>query len=96
VTNSDQVAAVFEKFLPTLRKPLRGFVACAGLSQTFAAVDYPISAFRRLFDINVTGIFAVAQAAAREMMRTGENGSMVFVASMSGYVVNKVSLRLSW
>ena len=43
-----------------------------------------------MLDINVTGTFLIAQAAAREMLRTNTTGSMVFVASMSGYVSNKV------
>lgn len=43
-----------------------------------------------MLDINVTGTFLVAQAAAREMLRTNTTGSMVFVASISGYVSNKV------
>lgn len=43
-----------------------------------------------MLDINVTGTFLIAQAAAREMLRMDTTGSMVFVASMSGYVSNKV------
>lgn len=43
-----------------------------------------------MLDINVTGTFLIAQAAAREMLKTNTTGSMVFVASMSGYVSNKV------
>lgn len=31
----------------------------------------------------------MAQATARELLKTGNSGSMVFVASMSGYVSNK-------
>ena len=46
-----------------------------------------------MLDINVTGTFLVAQAAAREMLRTNTTGSMVFVAIMSGYVSNKVGTR---
>ncbi|KAI3062386.1 hypothetical protein CBS147343_8738 [Aspergillus niger] len=72
VTDESGVEKTFTQFIPTLRYPLKGVVACAGLSH-----------------INVTGTFLVAQAAAREMLRTNTTGSMVFVASMSGYVSNK-------
>ena len=41
-------------------------------------------------DINVTGTFTIAQAAANEMKKADISGSMVLVASMSGYGANKV------
>ena len=44
-----------------------------------------------MLDINVTGSFLAARATAREMAKTNTTGSMVLVASMSGYVCNKVS-----
>jgi hypothetical protein len=42
-------------------------------------------------DIDVTGTFLVAQAVAKEALKTGMADSLVLVASMSGYVSNKVS-----
>lgn len=44
--------------------------------------------FRRLIDINITGSFLVAQAVAREMIKAERPGSIIFVASMSGSIVN--------
>lgn len=44
--------------------------------------------FRRLIDINVTGSFLVAQAVGREMIKSTEGGSIIFIASMSGSIVN--------
>ena len=44
--------------------------------------------FRRLIDINVTGTFLVAQACAQRMIELKNGGSLVFVASMSGSIVN--------
>ena len=44
--------------------------------------------FRRLIDINVTGAFLVAQACGREMIKQGTGGSIIFIASMSGSIVN--------
>lgn len=80
----------FAKFTPTLRYQVNGLVACAGLSRNGPATEFPASSFRQVLDINVTGTFLVAQATAREMVNTNSTGSMVLVASMSGYVSNKV------
>ncbi|KAI9790071.1 MAG: hypothetical protein M1816_005541 [Peltula sp. TS41687] len=52
------------------------------------AEDYSADAFRRLIDINLTGSFLVAQACARHMLLAGTGGSIIFIASMSGSIVN--------
>jgi NAD(P)-dependent dehydrogenase (short-subunit alcohol dehydrogenase family) len=44
--------------------------------------------FRRLIDINLTGTFICAQAIGNAMLKTGTGGSMIFIASMSGHIVN--------
>lgn len=44
--------------------------------------------FRRLIDINLTGTFVSAQAVGNAMIKQGSGGSMVFIASMSGHIVN--------
>ncbi len=41
-----------------------------------------------LIDINVTGAFLVAQACGQQMIKQGTGGSIIFVASMSGSIVN--------
>ncbi|OOF90225.1 hypothetical protein ASPCADRAFT_511004 [Aspergillus carbonarius ITEM 5010] len=89
VTDETAVEETFAQFIPTLRYPVKGLVACAGLSRNGPATEFPVSSFRRVLDINVTGTFLVAQATAREMRKINTTGSMVFVASMSGYVSNK-------
>lgn len=69
-------------------------MACAGISDNGPAVDFPAESFRRIFDVNVTGTFLVSQAVARQMTKDNVSGSIVLVASMSGYVSNKVCLGL--
>ena len=44
--------------------------------------------FRRLIDINLTGAFLIAQACGRQMIKQATGGSIVFIASMSGSIVN--------
>ncbi|GAD98577.1 short-chain dehydrogenase [Paecilomyces variotii No. 5] len=89
VTDENAVTETFARFTPTLRYPIKGLVACAGLSRNGPSIEFPVSSFRRVLDINVTGTFLVAQAIAKEMIKTNSSGSMVLVASMSGYVSNK-------
>lgn len=91
MTNSGAITEAFASFVPGLRYPIRGLVACAGVSDNDPAHEFSIDRFRRLLEINVTGTFATAQAVALEMKKANVNGSMVLVASMSGTVANKVS-----
>jgi len=44
--------------------------------------------FRRLIDINLTGTFVCAQAVGNAMIKANSPGTMVFIASMSGHIVN--------
>lgn len=92
VTDADDVTNAFEKMALDLRHPIRGLVACAGISDNGPAIDFPASSLRRMLDVNVTGTFLVAQAAAKQMIQANVSGSMVLVASMSGYVSNKAGL----
>jgi NAD(P)-dependent dehydrogenase (short-subunit alcohol dehydrogenase family) len=44
-----------------------------------------------MFSVNVTGVFMTAQAVAKQMIRFGNGGSIVMIASMSGTVANRVN-----
>lgn len=90
VTSASAISTTLSTALKTARHPLRGLVTTAGTSGEADAVDYPPEDFRRLLDLNVTGTFLVAQAAARIMREQKVKGSMVLVASMSGHGANKV------
>ncbi|KAH0438177.1 short chain dehydrogenase reductase family [Colletotrichum camelliae] len=89
VTDAHAISTVFETLVPQLRHPIRGLVACAGLSDNDPAHEFSVERFRRLMEINVTGTFAIAQAVALEMKKANVDGSMVLTASMSGSVANK-------
>ncbi|KAF2472510.1 NAD(P)-binding protein [Lindgomyces ingoldianus] len=61
----------------------------AGIADSnMPAETYDLSKFKNLININLVGNFAVAQAVAREMIRTKTHGSIINIASMSGSVVN--------
>ncbi|KAJ7077186.1 hypothetical protein C8R44DRAFT_826318 [Mycena epipterygia] len=64
-------------------------VANAGISQTIACLDYPAEEFRKIMDINVSGVLFTAQAAGRQMVRLGTPGSIILIASMNGSVANR-------
>jgi len=57
-------------------------------SSNMPAETYDIGRFRRLIDINLTGTFLCAQAAGKIMIQQGTGGSIIFIASMSGHIVN--------
>ncbi|CAH0033959.1 unnamed protein product [Clonostachys rhizophaga] len=60
----------------------------AGVVSCDHAKDMPAKEWRRTFDINTTGSFLCAKAAANVMVKTGNGGSIVHVASISAHRVN--------
>jgi NAD(P)-dependent dehydrogenase (short-subunit alcohol dehydrogenase family) len=65
--------------------PIGGLVNGAGLQGSFAPIDaYPLADARRVFDVNVLGLFTVLSAVSRHMIKSGSGGSIVNIASMAG------------
>lgn len=60
----------------------------AGVVGCTHAIDMTAAEWRRTLDINTTGSFLCAQAAARQMIEQETGGSIVFTASISGHRVN--------
>lgn len=71
---------------------LDGLIAAAGIQQETRALDYSATDANRMFEVNVTGALMTAQAAAKQMIRFGNGGSVVLIASMSGSVANRVCI----
>jgi sorbose reductase len=64
-------------------------LACfAGVVGCAHAVDLTAAGWRRTLDVNATGAFLCAQAVAKQMIAQGTGGAIVFIASMSGHIVN--------
>ncbi|KAL1848749.1 hypothetical protein Plec18170_007760 [Paecilomyces lecythidis] len=61
------------------------FVGVVGCVET---LEMPVSQWRKILDINTTGSFICAQAAARQMVRQKTQGSITFIASISAHCVN--------
>jgi NAD(P)-dependent dehydrogenase (short-subunit alcohol dehydrogenase family) len=56
----------------------------AGVTYEGRAIDTPAEAWERVLDTDLTGVFRIAQAAARAMIASGRGGSIVNVASILG------------
>jgi NAD(P)-dependent dehydrogenase (short-subunit alcohol dehydrogenase family) len=65
---------------------------CAGIAGATAAEEMEPADFRRVVDVNLTGVFLSCQAEARVMLAYG-GGSIINVASMSGTIVNRGLLQ---
>jgi NAD(P)-dependent dehydrogenase (short-subunit alcohol dehydrogenase family) len=81
---NDSIRAIADK-----EGRLDGLIAAAGIQKITPAVDYSQDDANSMFAINITGVFMTAQAVARQMMRLGQPGSLVLIASMSGTVANR-------
>jgi 3-oxoacyl-[acyl-carrier protein] reductase len=74
----DAVDALVAKF-----GRLDGWVNCAGISMRRSVLEITAQEWRRVLDINLTGTFLAAQAAAVHMARF-KRGSIVNLSSISG------------
>jgi NAD(P)-dependent dehydrogenase (short-subunit alcohol dehydrogenase family)/rhamnose utilization protein RhaD (predicted bifunctional aldolase and dehydrogenase) len=59
-------------------------VNAAGIAPAYDLVDLPGREWRRALEINLTGYFLMAQAAARIMIQQGMGGSIIALSSKSG------------
>ncbi|RPA97327.1 NAD(P)-binding protein [Choiromyces venosus 120613-1] len=69
---------------------LDGLIAAAGINKEGNALEYTAADFDWIMQVNVIGVFSTAQAAAREMVKYGNGGSIVLIASMSATIANKL------
>lgn len=68
---------------------LDGLIAAAGIQQETPALDYTAEDANNMFAVNITGVFMTAQAVAKQMIKFGNGGSIVLIASMSGTIANR-------
>lgn len=87
VTDADAVTAAVDEH-ERLLGPLDGALNCAGVNHGAAAEDMDVADFRRVVDINLTGVFLSCQAEGRRMLERG-HGAIVNIASMSATIANR-------
>lgn len=87
VTDEVAVGAAVEETVRELGSidMLLSFVGVVGCVET---IEVPVSLWRKVLDINTTGTFICAQAAARQMIKQGTGGSITFISSISAHRVN--------
>jgi L-rhamnose 1-dehydrogenase len=62
------------------------FVSNAGICPFHAFLDMPVETLRRTMEVNLHGAYFMTQAAANQMVRQGEGGSIVAISSISALV----------
>lgn len=68
-----------------------GLIAAAGIQQETPALEYTAEDANKMFGVNITGVFMTAQSVAKQMIKFGNGGSIVLIASMSGTIANRVN-----
>ncbi len=83
VTDAASVADAFAQVTAQLGVPTI-VVNNAGTVARGPSIDLPDEDWTSVVDVNLSGVFRVAQAAAREMVKAGKPGSIVNIASILG------------
>jgi NAD(P)-dependent dehydrogenase (short-subunit alcohol dehydrogenase family) len=90
VADENSVAAAVDATVKTFGR-LDCVVNAAGVIKRQPSLEMTADEFRRIVDVNLTGSFLVAQAAARVMKDQapgpkGERGNIIFIASLNSYI----------
>lgn len=87
VSDAESVQACISEVIQEHGK-IDNLVTSAGFTENYNAVDYPIDRMRKLWSVNVDGTYLFATIIAKHLMERNSHGSMVFIGSMSGSIVN--------
>ncbi len=83
VTNAESVAQAFERVAADMGEPVI-VVNNAGTVARAPSIELRDQEWRDVVDVNLSGVFRVAQAAARAMVRAGQHGTIINIASILG------------
>jgi NAD(P)-dependent dehydrogenase (short-subunit alcohol dehydrogenase family) len=87
VTDASSVAAAMAATVSAAGIPTV-LVASAGIHAGGAIVDLDVADWDRVFAVNTRGVFLAVQAFAREIIPSGEAGSVVIIGSVNGQVAD--------
>lgn len=82
VTSEEQAAGMVEQAVAAFGK-LDILIANAGILKAADITEMPVSDWRKVIEVNLTGYFLCAQAAARAMVKQG-SGAIIQINSKSG------------
>ena len=83
VSDADAVASAFAELDETWGN-LDVAIANAGISSRFAVVDLTPAEWRRMLDVNLSGVFYVAQQAAHRLTASDRGGVILVMGSTNG------------
>jgi len=83
VTDADSVRGAFERVAADMGVPVI-VVNNAGTVARAPSIELRDQDWRDVVDVNLSGVFRVAQAAARELVRANQHGTIVNIASILG------------
>ncbi len=86
VTNPDDVNNMIDTILEAFGTIDIAFNN-AGICSNVKAEEMSYEAWKKVIDVNLTGVFLTSQAVGRVMIKNGK-GSIINTASMSGHIVN--------
>ena len=80
-----QIGAMFDQIEAGIG-PVHALVNNAGVALPGSFLDYDLDHFRKVIDVNLTGVFAASQRAAKTMVDIGIEGSVVNMSSINAVV----------
>lgn len=86
VTNPEEVNAMVDQVVNTFGRLDVAFCN-AGICMNIPAEEMTYEQWKKVIDINLSGVFLTAQAAGKVMLKQGK-GSIINTASMSAHIVN--------
>ncbi|KAK5702372.1 hypothetical protein LTR17_022369 [Elasticomyces elasticus] len=87
VASPDSVNAAIEEIIADHSK-IDNLVTSAGFTENFDAIQYPFDRVQKLWGVTVNGTYLFAISVAKHLMERKAPGSVVFIGSMSGAIVN--------
>lgn len=87
VTDPQQVNAMISEVVGSFGE-LNVAFCNAGICMNIPAEEMTLEQWKKVIDINLTGVFLTAQAAGKQMLKQGKGGSIINTASMSAHIVN--------
>ena len=83
--DTGQIAEMFDRVERELG-PVAALVNNAGIALPGSFLDYSLENFQKVMDVNMTGVFAASQRAARTMVENGIEGAIVNMSSINAVV----------